>query len=274
MNTRRRQAIAGPRDRRGGFTLVELLIVIMIISILTGLTLVVLRSAQDDASEARTRTQIERIKGLIMDRLETYQTRIIPMALDPSTNPQPMDYRDFRRRVIAELIRVEIPFDAGNLVGQEFDGEAVDDTQFPRNSGTYVLPSSGAAAFDWANFPKPTLLLGYKNYFSPYVPFWTAPTPDSGDDGNVPAELLYAVLKTLVDTDGRSGLDYLRPSEIGDTDDDGCLEVLDGWGVPFVSFYIRSSDTLMPLDPTTPEALDRYEIVIESETLSNRIVPP
>jgi len=248
MNTRRRPAIAGPRDRRRGFTLVELLIVIMIISILTGLTLVVLRSAQDDASEARTRTQIERIKGLIMERLETYQTRIIPFKLDPTTNT-PDQWRDLRRTVLCELVRVELPFDP----------LAVDSTTFTASGISYPQPF-------------PTLLNRFENYFSGKT---EASTGNPWFNQFAHAELLYAVLSTIVDTDGRSALDYVRSSEIDDADQDECPEVLDGWGIPFEDFaiawnYDPNLETYLPLDPNSPQQLDIYEVVLISENLKNR----
>ena len=68
-----------------GFTLVELLLVIAIIAILSGLGLGVMAGAEQDALESRTRSGIERISGVLNQKLEANQYRILPVRLPAST---------------------------------------------------------------------------------------------------------------------------------------------------------------------------------------------
>ena len=50
-------------------------------------------------------------------------------------------------------------------------------------------------------------------------------------DFDLPGEYLYAILQRI-DVDGVSGTDQLGNTYFGDTDRDGHLEVVDGWGQP------------------------------------------
>src|SRR5262249_24881274 len=54
---------------------------------------------------------------------------------------------------------------------------------------------------------------------------------NSRTDQNEGAECLYLILSTIRDRD-KQALDYFDGIEIGDTDEDGMKEILDGWGTP------------------------------------------
>jgi len=47
------------------------------------------------------------------------------------------------------------------------------------------------------------------------------------------SECLYLILSTMKDGD-KSAIDFFLPEEIGDTDEDGMKEILDGWGTPIL----------------------------------------
>lgn len=55
-----------------------------------------------------------------------------------------------------------------------------------------------------------------------------AATWDTAHQGS---ECLYLILSTMKDGD-KSALDFFTDTEIGDTDEDGMKEILDGWGTP------------------------------------------
>ena len=67
---------------RRGFTLVELLITILIISILAGLILGVAALAGETAREAQTRHVVARLHNLLMERYDTYKTRRVRLRDD------------------------------------------------------------------------------------------------------------------------------------------------------------------------------------------------
>jgi prepilin-type N-terminal cleavage/methylation domain-containing protein len=63
------------RAPRRGFTLVELLVVIVILSMLMTLALGALYQSQEAARAAKTRSLINKINAVVMDKYESYRTR-------------------------------------------------------------------------------------------------------------------------------------------------------------------------------------------------------
>jgi len=93
---------AAPR----GFTLVELLVVIVILAILSSMVLMALSNTQTSAREARTRTTIAKLDALIMTKWETYQTRRVP--LKPSGTSRTNNAKQ-RVDTLREIMRMELP---------------------------------------------------------------------------------------------------------------------------------------------------------------------
>ena len=218
-----------PQRNTRGFTLVELLLVISILAILAGLALSVLRSAQEDALEARTKTQFERINRLLAGRWDDYEVRVMAIRMRDFTvsgNPlTSLQIRNLRKRVVAELIRVEIPDNTDEI-------DHVDDfpsPQFISDFGTYMRGTESLV--DVMRQRLPSLL---RRFVVKVNQAQTASSIDNNDhDG---AECLYMILESMVDLNG-SGLDVVFQEEIGDTDGDGLKEVLDAWGNP-VQFVV------------------------------------
>src|SRR6187200_1326564 len=73
---------------RRAFTLTELLLVITIIGIMTGLGLSALAGAVELAREQRTQTIIAKIDQLIMERYESYRTRALPIRIPNGVDPR------------------------------------------------------------------------------------------------------------------------------------------------------------------------------------------
>ncbi len=96
------------RSRRlvGGFTLVELLVVMMILAILSGMVLMALAGAQEAARRARTQATVTKLNGLIMNKWEEYKTRRVPLdtsAMSPSLAATS------RLNMLREIMRLEMP---------------------------------------------------------------------------------------------------------------------------------------------------------------------
>ena len=66
--------------QRTGFTLIEMLVVVMIITMLAGLTLSAVGSARNAAAAARTRATIEKINRVIMKQYASYQYRKVDVG--------------------------------------------------------------------------------------------------------------------------------------------------------------------------------------------------
>ena len=216
---------ASRRGVRTGFTLVELLLVISIIAVLALLAVAVIRSAEDDARASRTQTIVTKINQVIQRRMEAYETRTLPFRLD--TNLDFAARNQVRNQVLAEWIRGEMPTTKADL---------------------------GAFGSSLPSLQQPSMVRRLSRQLGPANADWTAE--------NEGAECLYAILKNSWDGDNR-GTHFLTPTEIGDTDGDQRLEVLDGWGEP-LRFTIAPNANIPvdPIDPNNPVTLNDYIVTV------------
>jgi prepilin-type N-terminal cleavage/methylation domain-containing protein len=111
--------------RRGGFTLVELLVVMAIIAILASLFLGGMMVAEENARVQKTKATIAKINNIVMARWDTYRTRRVPITVGTTppfvnyfsntfvsgSNPIPAQTVIAAQRLDAlrELMRLELP---------------------------------------------------------------------------------------------------------------------------------------------------------------------
>lgn len=84
-------------ELRAGFTLVELLITISIISILVTMSMGALFMAQESARYERTQGLIGKLHNVVIDRWESYRMRRLPFLLTPTPLVQLQGVRDVMR---------------------------------------------------------------------------------------------------------------------------------------------------------------------------------
>ena len=202
--------IANKQHRtRPGFTLVELLVVISILTVLAGLSLALIRGTIQKAQESRTRSLISSITEVLNDRWDAYDVRILPYRINLDNRSQ---QQIVRTDVLLELIRAEMPNRRAYVTGT-----------FP--SAQFVTYYNGQPAplstVDDQIAARPPSVW---NRYRASVAGWTDQFQD--------AECLYMILRSITVLD-KSGIDHLHNDEIGDTDGDGFPEVLDGYGLPF-----------------------------------------
>lgn len=192
---------------------------IAIIAIIAGMVVTGLASATNQARAARTRSQITKIDTLIMERYESYRTR--PVRVTASTNT--ITAAQNRVSAIRELMRLEMPDQISDLctAAERIDLESGDGQLDAFTSLTDANRAVLAIV--------PSVTCSYKRLANrngiAQGKAWTT--------GNQGAECLYLILSTMKDGD-KSALDYFQPDEIGDTDEDGMKEILDGFGRPIV----------------------------------------
>ncbi|MBR5710189.1 MAG: type II secretion system protein [Thermoguttaceae bacterium] len=107
--------------QRIGFTLIEMLVVVMIITMLAGLTLSAVGSARNAAAAARTRATIEKINRVIMKQYASYQYRRVDVGDTSGKNKNQVATEKLKR--LRALIRHEMPDRAGDL--NAFYGETL-----------------------------------------------------------------------------------------------------------------------------------------------------
>ena len=189
-----------------GFTLIELLVVMAIILLLSTAILVALTELQASTKKGRCQQQIKKIDQLIMQRWDGLLHKPLPVQFS-SLGPAPTQLNINARKLqilIArrELMRLEMP----DRITDITDNPVV----FPRGI-QMQLPATTAT------FRRK------KAYNESLGNIW--------NEQNQGAECLYLILSVMQDRDS-SALDFFFPSEIGDTDGDGMLEILDGFNQP------------------------------------------
>jgi prepilin-type N-terminal cleavage/methylation domain-containing protein len=172
-----------------GFTVVELLMVMLIMGLLVGLSLTAFNAAVAHSRVSRTKVVIAKLDQLVMDRWESYRTRPVPIRSAATTDPRTAAQN--RLYALREIMRMELP-----------------NTRADVNDNPVRLPS------------RPAINRGYQRK-----------VPAGWTDTWQHAECLYLIVASMRDND-KSALDFFSKDEIGDLDNDGVPEILDGWGNP------------------------------------------
>jgi len=202
---------------RAGFTLIELLLAVTIVSMLAAMITVGMSTLRRQAQIRRCEQQVKKIDELIQTRFNELINKPLPLQapalpqLSPNPTPVELNLVTIRKQQIMtcrrELLRMEMP----DRITDVTDPHFVFSDAFTNTSFSMLTPSSSSAFRR-----KATLNNTMGNT-------WTEEHQGS--------ECLYLILSIMQDQDSNA-LDFLFPSEIGDTDGDGMLEVLDAFGTP------------------------------------------
>jgi prepilin-type N-terminal cleavage/methylation domain-containing protein len=217
------------RRRRGGFTLVELLVTLMVLTIMASLMLFAVGSAQRAAREAKTRSMVVRLHTLLMERWDSYATRRVPLRIPPGMRmlPSPWDVgasdaATARLSALRLTMQMEMPDRWSEIF--EFHNATSPNNPLIR----YATYWSQLTAYKNGVPPlEPTALS--RAYYRRYLQVANHPQLERYQG----AECLYLIV-TMATGDG-TALEQFSDSEIGDIDGDGAPEFLDGWGQP-ISF--------------------------------------
>ena len=225
--------------RRRGFTLVELLVTITIIGMLASLLLGVLAMSADKARDARTRTMVTRLEQAITTRWGSYPTRRLP--IDPevvtaangnfgyAVDEIPFAVAAARLVSLRELQRLELP-------------EAWEDVTSDASAHPTAPPVVMAYLPD-----QPALSRAYLQRFNENVhPVTGSPLVPS--DLHQGAECLYLIVTMGGQGDDAEAASAFRSADVGDVDEDGMPEFVDGWGVP-ISFLRWAPGFVSELQP-------------------------
>ena len=270
--------VSKKRNQSAGFTLVELLLVIAIIAVLSGMALGVMAKAQDEAKSSATEARILMIENLFAILIEDYEVRRLPISIRElgryaDQNPIQVDgngnitnklhqVRNLRRRIQQDIVNAENP---RPLLTNNQDLVANPDVGvFPTTIGPFgsAVPG-GFLGWLQQNYPNPQFSGGHDSSTNPYL--WerlAQVTPSlvqsygpmkigaaTDPDFDLPGEYVYAILERM-DVDGAPATELLGSSTIGNTDEDGYPEVVDAWGEPML-LRIWQIETTPPTNDTS-----------------------
>ncbi len=266
---RKQMSASHPASRiRRGFTLLELLIVIAIIGILAGLTVTVLNGITDQALRASTKTTVQKINGLLQQRMESFdrafknERREIAIqnvrdVLEPiieAAKGAPHSLEDESAvSILARKLEIRFQFpqrledrlNAPNLMDPAASGTGLTTTDLPTSLyERIVYPVARTQLFEeTGSEPTEADVNARVNLL------WANHTEETES-----AELLYfALLRSETFGASVSAADQFSGTEVADTDGDGLPEFVDAWGNP-LRFYrwptrLVDPDVPAPFDP-------------------------
>jgi prepilin-type N-terminal cleavage/methylation domain-containing protein len=217
-----------PSPFRPAFTLIELLVAISIIATLSAMFLGASRAAMEHSRAARTRTTIDKLNTLLMERWADYETRRVDLAFVPPTAEATADYRLLALR---ELMKFEMP-DRWSDIDLDASVNPIGKTA-SRDQATVFLK----------NVP-PLARIYYRRFQEAQSKANANGKPDSLTQYEGPECLYMTIMYACGDGESRS---MFSTQDIGDVDGDGAPEFLDGWGNPIdfvrwpAGFAARSS---------------------------------
>ncbi|MFK7769893.1 MAG: type II secretion system protein [Mariniblastus sp.] len=239
------------KTRGRGFTLVELLMVIAIISVMATMALGIISKSQDDAKASATISRITQIEAILQIQLENYEVRRLPIGLRELSQYcngnaiRPLDangveeqlfahVRNMKRRILMDIINSEMPRPLLVPANTSGFGYNSDVGKFPTE-----LPGVGTGGLgfrDWLDGAfvngSPSLSTRLQGVTPVKTLSWqriaASPNWESFD---LPGEYLYAILERI-EIDGEPAIEMLGPAAVGNSDQDVWPEIVDSWGEP------------------------------------------
>ena len=265
------------KDRTvGGFTLVEILVVMVILATLGGMIVAAVQGVTASVRESRTKSIIAACDTVIQQQYESYKYRPLSVEIpdlayetsggEAEVGLEPLATESARVRVMMtrDLQRMELPdrftdityaptrmYAAANrviLVGGTI--VRADDTHTSKRKSFPVawFGTRGSSLVHSGSDDVPSRMAAYLAR-TPDVTSLTAAELNLLYQ-NQSAECLYLIMANSF-VAGTPAIDAIPESNIGDTDQDGMLEILDGWGNPlgFIRWpvgYVDPSGVVSP----------------------------
>lgn len=280
----KRCSVSWQLNRPQAFTLVEVLVVLVLISILSSMVLTAVNGVTNSARIARTRSIIATIDNVIQEQYESFKYRPLPVVLPDLSlltpggqvlNLEVLPSEAARVRLIMtrDLQRMELPdrksdilFGSSTNLPARITAAANRVMMNDAANPTAVIRDDNKANRVISRVEWYTNSLSLPSRFSTYrrraSPSWTEQFES--------AECLYLIMSTSY-VAGAPAIELIPPSNIGDLDGDGMPEILDGWGRPLAfirwpsGFVFRpvdqvSADDTLTFDPTIPDDFDPLRV--------------
>jgi type II secretory pathway pseudopilin PulG len=226
--------------RVSGLTLVELMVTIGLITMVSSMFLVAYRAAATEASNIRTQGTIRKINEVLMARMqeyESYPVNFIKDAANPYSLAIPEEATEFlppndpefeSKGILVERIRVMILRD---IIAQEMPDHVHDIKTIAPIMRRYWTGLVVRRNVNNAQQITPIFTSGAESPKAARLKSRLAQTRADWTDFVTNEELLYLIIEDST-LNGSSALELFGRSEIGDTDNDGFLELLDAYRRP------------------------------------------
>jgi len=261
--------------RRVAFTLVEVLVSLVLVSILSGMVLTAVQGVTQQARLTRTKSIISLIDSVLQEQYESYKYRPLPVVTPDSATALPAGVLELvvlpseaarvRLNMIRDLQRMEMPDRISDiLAGTSFNRPAeiyaaTSRIMYRDNSGTLipiqrdnVLANRITRRVEW--YGDGSSLSNVPSRFAGYVRRSQGVT---WSELHQASECLYLILASSF-VGGTPAIEMIPASNIGDTDGDGMFEILDGWGRPieFIRWPSGYFDPELAIDQSIPDDFD------------------
>jgi prepilin-type N-terminal cleavage/methylation domain-containing protein len=266
---------------RNAFTLVELLVSLVVLSLLAAMVIAAVQGVNQTAREARTRSIIDAIDSVLMEQYQSYKYRPFSVEI-PSLETQVNSMVDVgfeilasesarvRLMMIRDMQRMEMPDRLSDIVDAPTPLYAAANKVVVNQAGRIVRTTDGKQfrkvfPVSWYGVNPdsndvmdtlgvPSRLAAYRSRFPAGFDFTNTEALK-----NQGAECLYLIMATSF-VGGSPAIDVIPNSSIGDTDNDGLPEILDGWGNPlgFIRWPVGYLDLEQSIDTAVADDVDLY----------------
>ncbi|MAI33763.1 MAG: protein containing Prepilin-type cleavage/methylation [Rhodopirellula sp.] len=264
---------------KNAFTLVEVLVVIVILSIMGAMVTTAVSGVTTTAKRSRTKTIISIVDSVLAEHYANLKYRQLPVEIPdlfiPSGNANEVGYEVLaseaarvRLMMIRDLQRMEIPDRLSDITTAPSQMYAATNQVLIDNSGNVINTRDqknqrNIMSVSWYS-PNATFLNGGDNIPSRLAAYRnrmpTGLTLNSPEAlANQGAECLYLIMATSF-VGGSPALEAIPAANVGDTDNDGLKEILDGWGNPlgFIRWPVGYFDPELSIDKTIPDEFDLF----------------
>ena len=278
-------SIYAARNRRLGFTLVEVLTVLVLLSVMGSMVLTAMRGVARTAKEARTKSIIEAIDHVIQQQYDSYRYRALAVEVPDTFNPyddgNPLTSTEIGYEVLAtESARVRLMM-LRDLQRMEMPDRFTDITSGPvviRAACNPVLLDASGNVLASRNDKTQRRMMQVNWYGTGNdVPSRLAAYQDrlsgSQTEQHQGAECLYMIMSTSF-VGGSPAIDVIPETNIGDTDGDLMPEILDGWQRPieFIRWPVGYDDVYQITDSQLADDFDLFRS--DYAYLANPSLPP
>jgi len=226
---------------KAGFTLVELMVVLVIVAMLSALSLSGLAGVRQRAKADKTRSTIRKLHEIIIPQYESYLNRRI---MTSGALPQQCVGLGTFAPGGTQVTMASGPYSAA--INRLWSQRLITALEMPDQWNDVMTTGSSTAIPLWTLTTPVRRYAKYKNQVSP------SPKYESAEC------LAMIVMRGGIDADAIEGF---RADEIGDIDKDGAPEFRDGWGSPIA--FIRWPAGFDAIDPSTnPDPFDPMRVAL------------